>query len=159
MDCQFYLGIADDVLRDVYVRGKYRDVILPMTVIRRLDALLEPTKKAVVEMKDRLDQAGVTNQDPALRMRDSANVQTPDDNMLSLKHAARPWPAPMLPSPGMPRLSAAIWARGMFLTRHSASMPSPMRIRRSRTTRPWWRRYAPDCWRLSSRRNSDHASA
>jgi len=38
-----------------------------MTVIHRLDALLEPTKKAVVEMKGRLDQAGVTNQDPALR--------------------------------------------------------------------------------------------
>jgi type I restriction enzyme M protein len=32
----FIWGIADDVLRDVYVRGKYRDVILPMTVIRRL---------------------------------------------------------------------------------------------------------------------------
>jgi type I restriction enzyme M protein len=37
--------IADDVLRDLYVRGKYRDVILPMTVIRRLDSLLEPTSK------------------------------------------------------------------------------------------------------------------
>ena len=35
-------GIADDVLRDLYVRGKYRDVILPMTVLRRLDAVLEP---------------------------------------------------------------------------------------------------------------------
>ena len=34
----FIWGIADDCLRDVYVRGKYRDVILPMTVIRRLDA-------------------------------------------------------------------------------------------------------------------------
>ena len=42
----FIWGIADDVLRDIYVRGKYRDVILPMTVIRRLDALLEPTKEA-----------------------------------------------------------------------------------------------------------------
>ena len=31
----FIWGIADDVLRDVYVRGKYRDVILPMTVLRR----------------------------------------------------------------------------------------------------------------------------
>ena len=41
----FIWVIADDVLRDVYVRGKYRDVILPMTVIRRLDVLLEPTKK------------------------------------------------------------------------------------------------------------------
>ena len=38
----FIWSIADDVLRDVYVRGKYRDVILPMTVIRRLDAVLEP---------------------------------------------------------------------------------------------------------------------
>lgn len=63
----FIWGIADDVLRDVYVRSKYRDVILPMTVIRRLDAVLEPTKKAVLEMKRRLDEAGITNQDPALR--------------------------------------------------------------------------------------------
>ena len=38
----FIWGIADDVLRDIYVRGKYRDVILPMTVIRRLGAVLEP---------------------------------------------------------------------------------------------------------------------
>ena len=45
----FIWGIADDVLRDLYVRGKYRDVILPMMVLRRLDAVLEPTKKAVLE--------------------------------------------------------------------------------------------------------------
>jgi type I restriction enzyme M protein len=63
----FVWGIADDVLRDVYVRGKYRDVILPMTVIRRLDAVLEPTKQAVLDMKARLDKAGITNQDAALR--------------------------------------------------------------------------------------------
>ena len=44
----FIWGIADDCLRDVYVRGKYRDVILPMTVIRRLDAMLEETKPAVL---------------------------------------------------------------------------------------------------------------
>ena len=44
-------GIANDVLRDVYVRGKYRDVILPMTVLRRLDAVLEPTKQAVLDMR------------------------------------------------------------------------------------------------------------
>ena len=37
-------GIADDVLRDLYVRGKYRDVILPMTVLHRLDAVLEDSK-------------------------------------------------------------------------------------------------------------------
>ena len=63
----FIWGIADDVLRDVYVRGKYRDVILPMTVIRRLDAVLEPTKEAVLRMKTQLDAAGITNQDQALR--------------------------------------------------------------------------------------------
>lgn len=62
----FIWGIADDCLRDVYVRGKYRDVILPMTVIRRLDALLEDTKAEVLEMKKRLDAAQIDNQWPAL---------------------------------------------------------------------------------------------
>ena len=47
----FIWSIADDCLRDVYVRGKYRDVILPMVVLRRLDALLEPTKEAVLGLK------------------------------------------------------------------------------------------------------------
>jgi type I restriction enzyme M protein len=63
----FIWNIADDVLRDVYVRGKYRDVILPMTVLRRLDAVLETTKPAVLEMKAALDKEGITNQDDALR--------------------------------------------------------------------------------------------
>ncbi|MFN7577541.1 MAG: N-6 DNA methylase, partial [Armatimonadota bacterium] len=63
----FIWGIADDVLRDVYVRGKYRDVILPMVVIRRLDAVLEPTKQAVLEMKMNLDAAGIANQSVALK--------------------------------------------------------------------------------------------
>ena len=62
----FIWGIADDCLRDVYVRGKCRDVILPMTVIRRLDALLEDTKDAVLAMKKALDDAKVANQEPAL---------------------------------------------------------------------------------------------
>src|SRR3982750_1762828 len=63
----FIWGIADDVLRDLYVRGKYRDVILPITVLRRLDAVLEPTKQAVLDMKATLDRAGIANQDQALR--------------------------------------------------------------------------------------------
>ena len=63
----FIWGIADDVLRDVYVRGKYRDVILPMTVLRRLDAVLEPTKQQVLDMKKMLDDQGIVNQDEALR--------------------------------------------------------------------------------------------
>ena len=50
-------GIADDVLRDLYVRGKYRDVILPMTVLRRLDPVLESSKQAVFDMKVALDDA------------------------------------------------------------------------------------------------------
>src|SRR5436853_5601407 len=63
----FIWGIADDALRDLYTRGKYRDVILPMMVLRRLDAVLEPTKHAMQSMKENLDKAGVTNQDAALR--------------------------------------------------------------------------------------------
>jgi type I restriction enzyme M protein len=63
----FIWSIADDVLRDVYVRGKYRDVILPMTVIRRLDCLLEPTKDEVLKQKGLLDQAWIAHQEQALR--------------------------------------------------------------------------------------------
>src|SRR5437764_161588 len=63
----FIWGIADDVLRDLYVRGKYRDVILPMTVLRRFDAVLEPTKQAVLEMKAFLDAQKIVDQDGPLR--------------------------------------------------------------------------------------------
>jgi type I restriction enzyme M protein len=63
----FIWAIADDCLRDLYVRGKYRDVILPMTVLRRLDAVLEGTKPAVLGMKKTLDGARVVHQDQALR--------------------------------------------------------------------------------------------
>ena len=63
----FIWGVADDVLRDLYVRGKYRDVILPMTVLRRLDSLLEPSTLAVLEMKTSLDKAKIIHQDQALR--------------------------------------------------------------------------------------------
>jgi type I restriction enzyme M protein len=63
----FLWGIADDVLRDLYVRGKYRDVILPMVVLQRLDAVLEPTKANVLKMHENLDAKGVANQESALR--------------------------------------------------------------------------------------------
>ncbi len=62
----FIWGIADDVLRDLFKRGKYPDVILPMCVLRRMDAVLEPTKKAVLETKEMLDSAGITEQRAAL---------------------------------------------------------------------------------------------
>jgi type I restriction enzyme M protein len=64
----FIWGIADDVLRDLYVRGKYRDVILPMVVLRRFDSVLEPTKKAVAERKELLDRSGIVEQDQPLRV-------------------------------------------------------------------------------------------
>ena len=63
----FIWGLADDVLRDLYKRGEYRDVILPMTVLRRLDAVLEPNKQAVLAMKASLDKAKIVHQDQALR--------------------------------------------------------------------------------------------
>jgi type I restriction-modification system DNA methylase subunit len=55
----FIWGTADDELRDLNVRGKYRDVIMPMTVVRRLDAVLEPTRAAVLAMKERLNATGL----------------------------------------------------------------------------------------------------
>jgi len=62
----FIWSIADDCLRDVFVRGKYRDVILPMFVLRRLDCLLEPTKQEVRdEVKFQTDDAGLTELDSA----------------------------------------------------------------------------------------------
>lgn len=45
----FIWSVADDLLRDVYVKGKYRDVILPMTILRRIDVILEPTKERVLQ--------------------------------------------------------------------------------------------------------------
>ena len=61
----FIWSIADDCLRDVYVRGKYRDVILPMFVLRRLDCLLEETKEQVKEeVEFQMQEFGMPDQDP-----------------------------------------------------------------------------------------------
>ena len=56
----FIWSIADDVLRDVFLRGQYRDVILPMVVLRRLDALLEPAKE---EVEQEIKESGLENLD------------------------------------------------------------------------------------------------
>jgi len=64
----FIWNIADDCLRDIYVRGKYRDVIIPMTVLRRLDIVLEKTKDKVLATKKMLDENKVINQNDALCM-------------------------------------------------------------------------------------------
>jgi len=62
----FIWGIADDVLRDLFKRGKYPDVILPMCVLRRLDAVLEPTKKQVLATKEQLEKDGIVEHRIAL---------------------------------------------------------------------------------------------
>ncbi len=59
-------GIAADVLRDLFKRGKYQDVILPMCVIRRLETMLEPTKAKVLATRQMLDATGITEQRAAL---------------------------------------------------------------------------------------------
>ena len=59
----FIWGIADDVLRDLFKRGKYPDVILPMCVLRRMDAVLEQTKKQVLETKEMLDKGSVKGEE------------------------------------------------------------------------------------------------
>jgi type I restriction enzyme M protein len=71
----FIWSIADDCLRDVYVRGKYRDVILPMVVLRRLDTLLEPTKDEVLaEVKFQTEEMEATELDDAPLMAESGYV-------------------------------------------------------------------------------------
>lgn len=62
----FIWNIANDVLVNVYNKGDYRKVILPMIVLRRFDAVLEDTKKEVLAMKERLTAANIIQQDEAL---------------------------------------------------------------------------------------------
>ena len=63
----FIWSVADTTLRDLYVRGKYRDVILPLTVLRRLDSVLEPTKQEVLKTKKSLDAAQIVEQEGPLK--------------------------------------------------------------------------------------------
>ena len=62
----FIFGIANDCLVDVYDVGDYRKIILPMIVIRRFDAILEPTKQDVLKMKKQLDENNIVSQDAAM---------------------------------------------------------------------------------------------
>lgn len=63
----FIWGIANDCLVDVYDVGDYRKVILPMLVIRRFDAVLEPKYDEVIAAKKKFEKDGVTvDIDPAL---------------------------------------------------------------------------------------------
>ena len=62
----FIWNIANDVLVHAFEKGEYKKIIMPMTVLRRLDILLEPTKEAVLERKKALDAANISNQEPVL---------------------------------------------------------------------------------------------
>ena len=82
----FIWNTADTVLRDIFVRGKYRDVILPMTVIRRLDAVLEPTKEDVLEEKKWLDENGIIDQtEPLTRITGHQFYNSSDFTLRSLR--------------------------------------------------------------------------
>ena len=63
----FIRSIADEVLRDDFNRGKYRDVILPFTVLRRLGCVLAPTKERVLKRYEDLKAKGFENMDGQLR--------------------------------------------------------------------------------------------
>jgi len=54
----FIWNIAD-LIRDVFKRGKYQDVILPFVVLRRIDAVLEPTKEQVLKRAHELEEMGI----------------------------------------------------------------------------------------------------
>ena len=57
----FIWNIANDVLVNAFNKGDYKKVILPMLVLRRIDVLLEPTKDAVIQMKEQLDNKSFQN--------------------------------------------------------------------------------------------------
>ena len=62
-----FLWSIAEILRDTFKRSKYQDVILPLTVLRRIDCVLEPTKKKVLETAAKLKGKGLKNLDPQLR--------------------------------------------------------------------------------------------
>src|SRR5206468_12924656 len=62
----FFWGVAD-LIRDTFKRGKYQDVILPLTVLRRLDCVLAPTKAKVLAKQAELKGKKLENLDAQLR--------------------------------------------------------------------------------------------
>ena len=61
-----FLWDVANLIRDTFKRGKYQDVILPLTVLRRIDAVLAPTKSAVLKTHARY-KGKLDNLDPQLR--------------------------------------------------------------------------------------------
>lgn len=82
----FIWGIANDCLVDVYDVGDYRKIILPMFVIRRFDAVLEPKHEAVIKAKKEFTKAGITELDAALAaVAEQAFVNKSDFTLTDLK--------------------------------------------------------------------------
>lgn len=81
-------NIADDVLRDVFLRGQYRDVILPMVVLRRLDALLEPTKEEVEKELKEMDLEDEIDEDVMCNITQLSYYNTPKWTLNRLKDQA-----------------------------------------------------------------------
>jgi type I restriction enzyme M protein len=61
----FLWGVAD-LIRDTFKRGKYQDVILPLTVLRRLDCVLADTKERVLKRQAELKGKGLGDPDAQL---------------------------------------------------------------------------------------------
>ena len=85
----FIWSVADESLRDNFTRGKYRDVILPMTVIRRMDAVLEPTKQAVLERKKMLEDLGILGAGQDGQLKEAAGQQFYNDSPFTLRDIVR----------------------------------------------------------------------
>ena len=84
----FIWSIADDVLRDVFVRGKYRDIILPFTVLRRLDALLIPTKEKVLEAAELMEKQKIDDKSALASRLKPRVLQGKSLMILTGKHSA-----------------------------------------------------------------------
>ncbi len=85
----FIWSVADESLRGNFTRGKYRDVILPMTVIRRMDAVLEPTKQAVLERKKMLEDLGILGAGQDGQLKEAAGQQFYNDSPFTLRDIVR----------------------------------------------------------------------
>ena len=66
-----FIWSVADLIRDSFKRGKYQDVILPLTVLRRLDCVLAPTKKKVLQRQAELRGRRLENPDAQLRIASS----------------------------------------------------------------------------------------
>ena len=82
----FIWSVAGDCLRDVYVRGKYRDVIIPMTIIRRFDSIIEPHKNKMLEYKTMAEDNKLDVEETLNTMVELPFYNISNFNLQDLKH-------------------------------------------------------------------------